>query len=179
MLERDKILLSTQAHFFFFYSATASGTCLSTNGISSESLKYRMITLPHARPSKLPALGSRAVFIVIPWSCCPWIWTLKFELYFYVRGPHLINIFCYYDYESRHLSSQTSKRLQYDTGEPRLFLLMRLSSAASTNCHSENSVWKLNAGHFQTKSWIIYIFSLIFSACWTKCVLNRLVPLKS
>jgi len=48
MLERDKILLSTQAHFFFFYSATASGTCLSTNGISNESLQYRMITLPHS-----------------------------------------------------------------------------------------------------------------------------------
>ena len=47
MLERDKILLSTQAHFFF-YSATASGTCLSTNGISNESLQYRMITLPHS-----------------------------------------------------------------------------------------------------------------------------------
>ena len=49
MLERDKILLSTQALFFFFYySATASGTCLSTNGISNESLQYRMITLPHS-----------------------------------------------------------------------------------------------------------------------------------
>ena len=32
-----------------FYSATASGTCLSTNGISNESLQqYRMITLPHS-----------------------------------------------------------------------------------------------------------------------------------
>ena len=48
MLERDKILLTTQALFFFFYSATASGTCLSTNGISNESLQYRMITLPHS-----------------------------------------------------------------------------------------------------------------------------------
>ena len=51
MLERDKIMLSTQAHVFFFsffYSATASGTCLSTNGISNESLQYRMITLPHS-----------------------------------------------------------------------------------------------------------------------------------
>ena len=47
MLERDKILLSTQAHFFS-YNATASGTCLSTNGISNESLQYRMITLPHS-----------------------------------------------------------------------------------------------------------------------------------
>ena len=48
MLERDKILLSTQAHFFSFYSAAASGTCLSTNGISNESLQYIMITLPHS-----------------------------------------------------------------------------------------------------------------------------------
>ena len=31
------------------YSATASGTCLNTNGISNESLQqYRMITLPHS-----------------------------------------------------------------------------------------------------------------------------------
>ena len=45
MLVRDKILLSTQAHAHLkkkkIYSATASGTCLSTNG-------YRMITLPHS-----------------------------------------------------------------------------------------------------------------------------------
>ena len=32
-----------------FSSATASGTCLSTNGISNDSLQqYRMITLPHS-----------------------------------------------------------------------------------------------------------------------------------
>ena len=32
-----------------FYSATASGTYLSANGISNESLQqYRMITLPHS-----------------------------------------------------------------------------------------------------------------------------------
>ena len=130
-------------------------------------------------------LNWSSIFVLCIQSCCPWIWTLKFELYCYVRGLHLITIsssyyyYCCYYYESRHLSSQTAKRLQYDTGEPYLFLLMCLSSAASTNCRSQNSVWKLNTEHFQTKFWIIYIFSLIFSACWTKCVFNRLVPLKS
>ena len=52
MLEWDEILWSTEAYNLKkIYSATASGTSLSTNGISNESLQYRMwlnITLPHS-----------------------------------------------------------------------------------------------------------------------------------